>query len=125
MPRNGQMTDDEKMPSGYLMQSHQALKLIEQHPELPLLFQATEEACGCVCSSIHARIGEVLDCRQEIDDEIVYTNRDDFIEALTDMVYETEPYDDRPDSYYDKMAERLAAEYEPYWRECIIITLDV
>lgn len=57
MPRNGHMTDAEKMPSGYLLQSQQALKLIEEHPELPLLFQTTEEEGGYVCSSIHARIG--------------------------------------------------------------------
>lgn len=28
-------------------------------------------------------------------------------------------------SCYDRMAEKLAEEYEPYWKKCIIITLDV
>lgn len=125
MPRNEHMTDAEKNPSGYLMQSHQLLKLIEQHPELPLLFQATEAAGGCVCSQIHAWIGEVLDCKQQINDEKIYTDRDELMDDLRDVVYDTDPYDDRPDSYYDKMAEQLAAEYEPFWRECIIITLQV
>lgn len=125
MPKNGHMTDSEKNPSGYLMQSHQTLKLIEEHPELPLLFQTTEEEGGYVCSSIHARIGEVLDCEQQINDELLYTDRDEFMDDLTEMVYDTSPYDDRPDSYYEQVAEKLAEEYEPYWRKCIIIKLDV
>lgn len=125
MPKNGHMTDAEKNPSGYLLQSHQALKLIEQHPELPLLFQTTEETGGYVCSSISARIGEVLDCGQQINDEIIYTDRDEFMEDLIQVVYDTSPYDDRPDSYYAQLAGKLAEEYEPYWRKCIIITLAV
>lgn len=125
MPRNGHMTDTEKTPSGYLLQSHQALKLIEEHPELPLLFQTTEEEGGYVCSSISARIGEVLDCKQQINDEIIYTDRDEFMEDLVQVVYDTSPYDDRPDSYYEQLAGKLAEEYEPYWKKCIIITLGV
>lgn len=125
MPKNGHMTDAEKNPSGYLLQSHQALKLIEQHPELPLLFQTTEETGGYVCSSISVRIGEVLDCGQQINDKIIYTDRDEFMEDLIQVVYDTSPYDDRPDSYYAQLAGKLAEEYEPYWRKCIIITLAV
>lgn len=134
MPRSWHMIDTEKNPSGYLLQSHQVLKLIEQHPELPLLFKVSEEggdcvwtegASGCVCSSIHARLGEVLDCAQQINDEVVYIDRREFMEDLIQVVYDTSPYDDRPDSYYAQLAGKLAEEYEPYWRKCIIITLAV
>ena len=118
----------EKLPTGYIMRNEPVRKLIVENPDLPLVFIATDEACSydfqsMFCSSVTAEIGEVLDCQQEINDEVVFTDREDFEEEIYQNIDSPTGYDDRPEEWYQSEVKRIAAEYEPYWRKAIIITV--
>lgn len=122
------ITELEKLPTGYMMRNEPIRKLITENPDLPLVFIATDEACSydfqsMFCSSVTAEIGEVLDCQQTINDEIVYTDRDDFEDEIFDQIETLTGYDDRPEEWYQSEVKRIAAEYDPYWRKAIIITV--
>ena len=109
------MKKREKRSTGLLQEFDEIRKLILDHPELPLIFSEWDG------DGIMAEIGEVLDCQQEINDEIVYTSRDDFEADILYSIVELTGYDDRPEKWYEKEAKRIASEYEPYWRDCILI----
>lgn len=111
------MKKSEKRPTGILQENEKIRKLILDHPELPLIFSEWDG------DGIMAEIGEVLDCQQEINDEIVYTSRDDFEADILDNIEVLTGYDDRSDEWYEAEAERIASEYEPYWRDCILIMI--
>jgi len=120
------MTEREKLPTGYLMKHEHIRKLIMENPDLPLVFLATDEACSydyqtMFCSTVTAQIGEVLDCQQDVNDEVVYTDHDDFEEAVFESL--DCAYDDRPQEWYEAETKRIVAEYDPYWRKAILITV--
>lgn len=103
-------------------------KLIAAHPDLPIVFEANGEANFSdypitVCTYVRASIGEVLDCQQDIADDCIFTDRDEFADCVQEYIYDTSPYDDRPDSYYIQEAKRLVESYEPYWKKCILVTV--
>ena len=111
------MKENEKRSTGLLQENDEIRKLILDHPELPLIFSEWDG------DGIMAEIGEVLDCQQEINDEIVYSSRDDFETDILNNIEVLTGYDDRPEEWYEKEAERIASEYEPYWKPCILITV--
>lgn len=129
------MKDKEKWPTGVVVDNAGIRKLILDNPDLPLVFLATEDANigdyhTMFCTSVSAEIGEVLDCNQGIDDEIIYTDRDDFEDAIYDKLcnddYDEElpDYDQElPDEWFQAEAKRIASEYAPYWKPCILITV--
>ena len=104
-------------------------KLIAENPDLPLVVLAGDEVntgdySYVFCTRVSAEIGEILDCEQDINDEICYTDRDNFEEDIFDQLVNSGEYDDRPDEWYEQEAKRVAAEYDPYWRKCILLTVD-
>ena len=75
--------------------------------------QLLSQACH-----VHAEVGEFLDCRQDVDDTKCFTDRDDFREVIMDSIaYDFKGTDDE----LEKEVERLASEYDPYWKSCIIL----
>lgn len=67
--------------------------------------------------AVGAEEGEFLDCLQLVNDECVYTDRDEFREALEERYI-----DDRlSDTEIDALVQREMSEYEPFWRKCIIM----
>lgn len=123
------MTENEKQPLSYLMTDGKKIRdLILSNPDLPLVFMATDDANAGdywkqVCCSIHAEIGEVLDCNQTINDEIIFCDREEFTDYIFDRIDEFVDRDDMPLSWYEAEARRIAAEYDPCWKKCIIITV--
>ena len=123
------MTEIEKKPLTYLMKDGiKVREMILSHPELPLVFMATEEANNgdwwkTVCCSVRAEIGEVLDCNQLINDEYIFCDHEEFEDYILDRIDEFTDVDDMPQAWYDAEAQRIAAEYDPYWKQCIIITV--
>lgn len=122
------MKETEKRSTGLLQGNGKIRKLILDNPDLPLVFLATEDANigdyqTMFCYSVSARIGEVLDCMQEIDDEIIYTDRDDFEDAIYDHLCNDDYDQEQPDEWCQAEAKRIASEYEPYWKPCILITV--
>ena len=116
------MTAKESLPSGLLSSTDELRKLILENPGVPLLVFAAED-CNRgewgweACPVCRASIGEILDCQQTINDERVYTDRDDFQEDME------EHYDDfdGSDAEFEQFIENKMMEYEPYWRKCIIL----
>lgn len=96
-------------------------QLILDHPDLPLLVSAGEDAAGYICTSIYARIGEFLDCDQDIDDEITFTDREFFEDQLRDKY---DDFDGTEDEWEEFIQLKLA-QYVPYWKKCIIVHADV
>lgn len=122
------MTEEEKRPLfGVAHNTSELRKLIVEHPELPLIVMATENAYfepyyqATVCSDVHALIGEYLNCCQTVDDEIVFTNRDEFEEKLRDNIEDDYDNRDKSDEWIDAEVQRELAEYEPYWEPCILL----
>ena len=70
-------------------------------------------------------IGEILDCEQDINDEIIYVDRDELEEDLQDRLADDERYENLPDSELDNIVKAELAKYEPYWKKVIVIRADV
>ena len=120
------MEQIERKASGLACPADNLRKLILDNPSLPLLVFAGEDAnCGgdysyMSCSRVNARIGEFLDCTQTVNDERVYTNRDDFQEDMENRDYEFDGSEQEVEQYI----ENKMLEYEPYWKPCIILYVD-
>lgn len=104
-------------------------KAIAENPDLPLVVLAGCEAntgdySYMFCTSVSVEVGEILDCQQEINDEICFTDRDDFREAIEEMLDGFTGSEDHPEDWFKKEADRIEAEYEQYWRKCILLTVD-
>ena len=115
----------EKKPTNLLMNADAIQRMIAENPELPLVFTVTEGASGgyslVFTDCVYASIGEFLDCCQKINDEICFTDRESFEEAIFDNIEVLTGYDDRPEEWYRQETERIASLYDPYWKKCIII----
>lgn len=121
------MLEREKRPASLLTATDELRQLIIDNLGVPLLVFASED-CNSgnwtyeSCSDCHAALGEFLDCMQEVNDEKCYTDRDDFAEELADHLYDREYHDwDGTDSEWDTHVENRVAEYDPYWKKCIIL----
>lgn len=121
------MLEREKRPTSLLTATDELRQLIIDNPGVPLLVFASEDCNSgdysyMCCGGCHAALGEFLDCKQEVKDERVYEDRDEFGEDLADYLYDHEYHDwDGTDNEWDIHVERRIAEYDPYWRKCIIL----
>lgn len=104
-------------------------KLILENPELPLLFLASEEAnsgnYGYELAIARFHKGICLDCPKNMpipNAEIIYTDKEDFECELRGWLYEK--YFNLSNDEFDAVISSRMEEYEPYWKECIIITVD-
>ncbi len=124
------MTNDERRPTGLLHSADELRQLIRENPTLPLLVLAGEEAnigdySYMCCSYIKAYKGEFLDCAQTVNDCMCYTDRDEFEEAVADSLADVDYTDvDYTDEEFDALVKKTVAEYDPYWKPCIILNVD-
>lgn len=124
------MLEREKRPTSLLTASDELRKLIVENPGVPLLVFAGEDCNSgdwayMSCSNCRAELGVFLDCLQEVNDEKCYTDKDEFQEELADYLYDREYHDwDGDDNEWDSYVERRTAEYDPYWKPCIIFYVD-
>ena len=112
------------MRSGFLKDTTELRKLILENPELPITVLCDGEICLDDCHwwfapHIACRIGEVLDCEQEINEERIYHDRDDFEEALADMI--SYVYEDLSQEEFEQRLKIEMENFEPYWKKCILI----
>lgn len=119
------MTNEERRPTGLLHTADELRQLIRNNPTLPLLVFAGEEANSgdysyMSCSYIKAYKGEFLDCAQTVNDCMCYTDRGEFEEAVADSLADG----DYTDEEFDALVKKAIAEYDPYWKPCIILNVD-
>lgn len=118
------MKEREKKETGLLHSCEYLRKILLEHPELPLLVFAGEESNGgdfpfMSCGNIRAEIGEVLDCNQEVYEDRLFTDREDFQEAIEC----NSDFEGTDEEFYEYIKAKMA-EYEPYWKPCIILYVD-
>lgn len=115
---------------GILYDNKELRNLIIENPELPLLVFATDEANSgewqTELASCRCRKGHVLDVKVQLlpRDDRVYTDEDDLEDDLRDSLADEEEYIKLSDKEFDDMVSTKMKELEPYWKECIIITVD-
>lgn len=119
------MTNDERRLTGLLHSADELRQLIRENPTLPLIVFAGEEANSgdysyMSCSYVKAYKGEFLDCTQTINDCMCFTDRDEFKEAIEDSLTDR----DCTDEEFDALVKKEIAEYDPYWKSCIILNVD-
>lgn len=122
------MTKFETLPTGFAKSTEKLRKLILENPDLPMVVLANDEANNgdwstMFCSYVSADLGEFLDCCQEINDERAFIDRDDFEEEVADMMAYSGDYDDLSEAEFNVKLNEILAQYDPYWRKCIIVTV--
>lgn len=112
-------------------QTDELKKLIAEYPDYPIVVMVANEVVAddfydwWYAPSLSFSIGEILDCEQEVKDEKVYTDRDDFEEDLADILGDSGDYDETTDEEFDKVVQEELKKYEPYWKNVIQIRADV
>ena len=111
-------------------QTNKLKRLIQEYPDYPIVV-----VCGyeVVCDdggwwyapSLSFSIGEILDCEQDIDEEKVYVDRDDFEEDVRYCIECIEEYAESTDEEFEELVKDQLEKYEPYWRQVIQIRADV
>ena len=115
----------------FTKQTDELKKLIAEHPDYPIVVMVANEVVAddfygwWYAPSLSFSIGEILDCEQEVNDEKVYTDRDDFEEDLADVLGDSGDYDETTDEEFGKVVQEELKKYEPYWKNVIQIRADV
>ena len=118
-------------PLNILKQTDELKQLIAEHPDYPIVVLCDYEVCAdCSYSWWYApdlsfSIGEILDCEQDVNDERIYTDRDEFEEDLADFLYDSGDYDEATDEEFDAVVKAELSKYEPYWKKVIQIKAGV
>ena len=112
----------------FTKQTDELKQLISEHPDCPIVVLCNYEVCAddsynwWYAPEIRFSIGEILDCEQDINDEKVYVDRDEFEEDLADILGDS---DETTDEEFDAIVKAELAKYEPYWKKVIQIRADV
>lgn len=115
------------MSDYYLLNECKELKrLITENPDLPLMFFAGDTGndgtyCYMSCDTIRAHKGRVLDCENEINDEIVFDDERYFEEEVEEALAWTDEAKDLSDKEFDELVEEEIAKYDDKWKDCIIV----
>ena len=115
----------------FTKQTDELKQLISEHPDYPIVVLCNYEVCGddfynwWYAPDLRFSIGEILDCEQDVNDEKVYSDRDDFEEDLTNILADSGDYDETTDEEFDAIVKAELAKYEPYWKKVIQIRADV
>ena len=105
-------------------------KLIREHPDYPIVVVCNSDAVAdengwWYAPEISFKTGIILDCEQDINDEKVYIDEDDFEEDIRYMLEDREDLEDVSDEEFDRAVEEEMKKYEPYWKKVIAIYADV
>ena len=105
-------------------------KLIREHPDYPIVVVCNSDVVAdengwWYAPEISFKTGVILDCEQDINDEKVYTDEDDFEEDIRYMLEDREDLEDVSDEEFDRAVEEEMKKYEPYWKNVIKILADV
>ena len=115
--------------SEYFHNTDKLHQLITENPDLPLVVIAGQNACdpgydSLFCSRVSAYIGEVLDCEQDFDRGKIFCDRDDFYDYVFDYYYDYCEGHFETSKEWDKYVDAKVAEFDSYWKKCIILCVD-
>lgn len=118
-----------RITSGIGADASELRKLMAEHPDYPICVLAGENAnCGDYgweyCSDISFGLGEILDCDQPVNEDIVFSDRDDFNDRLEEWLWDVLNQPDIKEEQFQKALKEEKAKYEPYWKKCIFIYAD-
>lgn len=119
------MFEFEKHPIRYVQPSGNLRDMLLEHPNDPIII-TTDDRGECFyevsCGLAKIKAGEVLDCKQSILEDAIFTDRSAFRDALYDYL----KYDfDGSEQELEDAVERKEEEYEPYWRPCVILCVQM
>lgn len=115
----------------FIKQTDELKALIAEYPDYPIVVICGFEVCAdddfywWYAPRLSFCIEEILDCEQDINDEITYVDRDKFEEDLQVKLADDERYENLPDSEFDNIVKAELAKYEPYWKKVIAIKANV
>ena len=115
----------------FTKQTDELKELITKYPDYPIVVEVANEVVSddyyawWYAPDLRFSIGEILDCEQDVNDERVYTDRDDFEEDLANMLADSGDYDETTDEEFDVIVKAELAKYEPYWKKVIQIRANV
>ena len=102
-------------------------KMIAENPDLPIVVMAsyeavTDEFYWTYCSAVHCEVGEVLDCEIPWKEGVVYSDRIEFEEDLSD--YLSDIAAKMSDKEFKHLLNVQKEAYNEYWHKAIIIKAD-
>lgn len=116
---------------GITMDNKELKNLILENPDLPLLIFATEEAnsgeWSTELASCRCHKGFVLDTTKDCwlpRDDRVYMDESDLEEDILNALADEDEYKSLTDEDFNKIVTEKVKALEPYWKECIIVTVD-
>jgi len=118
--------DNKKPISLGITQSTKELqKLIAEHPDYQIVIVAGRDAvCDeydyTFCQRVNFEIGQVLDYYTPYDGEYVFRSEDDLREAIENALCDDESYN-LSDDEFEKLIDEKVKEFEPFWKDVIII----
>lgn len=114
--------------SGILADTTELRKLILENPSYSIAVLGGETLNGgeypwMYASDIRVELGEILNCDQPFNDEIVYSDRDMFNEQLEEWLWDRTRGELEEEKFQKILAEEKE-KYEPFWEKCILIYAD-
>lgn len=123
--------------SGILADTIKLRQMILDHPDYPICVLVSEEANSgdyywMYASDITFEVGEILDKQQPFNQEVIYSDRDSFEEDFEEWLWDdlhARLADEGNDAEMDEETfERVLKveleQYEPHWKNCIVIRAD-
>lgn len=106
--------------------SNELKQLIAENPDLPIMVLCDNDLyCdyynSTIAPSISFYLGEFLDCYQEVNEDRVYFDRDEFLEELSYKLEDLPEFEDLTQEEFDKAVEAEFDKYSSYWQKAIII----
>lgn len=116
----------------FTKQTDELKQLITGHPDYPIVVEVDSEIVAddsynsWIAPDVHYYIGEILDCTQDINDERIFMDRDDFWEEVSYRIFECDndfetKYGNISTEEYDRLVDEYVAQYDQYWKNVIVI----
>jgi len=114
----------------FTKQTDELKKLIEEHPTYPIIVVCEAEVVAddsgwWYAPDLRFTIGEILDCEQEINNEKIYVDREEFEEDVQYFLECRDDFENVSDEEFENMLKAEIESYEPYWRDVIMINAGV
>lgn len=123
--------------SGILEDTTELRKMILEHPDYPIVVLVSDEANSgdyswMYASDITFAVGEILDKQQPFNQELIYSDRASFEEDFEEWLWEDLQMKmadrgkgtDLSEEMFQCILKSELEQYEPYWKDCIIIRAD-